>query len=131
MADGEAVHELAGAVSELEEDRRQGAVEPDAPGQGPGGAGVAAGGMEPAAEQELPGGPPAAAAVAAGGPLGNHGGGAQAGADRVPPDALRGGVREADRGGVCGASPGAARTAIATAGAGVGVRRGKTAGTGW
>ena len=34
MADGEAVHQLAGAVSEREADRRQGAVESDPPGKG-------------------------------------------------------------------------------------------------
>ena len=96
VADGEALHELAGAVPELEEDGREGEVEPDAAGEEPGGGGAAAGGVGPDAEHELPGGVPAAAAVAAGGAEGDDGDGPQAGPDRVPPDAVRGGVREED-----------------------------------
>src|SRR5438105_2674663 len=61
MADREALHQLAGVVSELEEDGRQGEVEPDAPGQEPGGRGVAVGGLEPAAQPQLPGGVSASA----------------------------------------------------------------------
>src|SRR5258708_3347451 len=53
-ADGEAVQQLAGTVTELEEDRRQGEVESYSSGKGPGGTGVAVGGLEPDAEQELP-----------------------------------------------------------------------------
>ena len=51
---------------------------------------LAVGGVEPDAQQELPGRLPATAAVAAGGAQGDHGDGAQAGADRLQPDALRG-----------------------------------------
>src|SRR5258708_1794298 len=98
MADGETLQLLAGAVSELAEDGRQGEVEPRPSRQEPGGAGVAAGGVEPDAKPELPGCLLAAAAFAAGGAQGDHGDGAQAGADRVPPGALRGGVHAADGG---------------------------------
>src|SRR5271165_896011 len=107
MADGEALQLLAGAVSQLAEDGRQGEVEPGAAGKESRGAGAASGGVESDAEQQLPGRLLAAAAIAAGGAQGDHGDGAQAGADRIPPDALRGGVREADGGGVCGAGAGA------------------------
>ena len=68
MAHGQAIHQLAGLVSQLEEDGRQGQVESHAQGQGPGGAGLAVGGVEPAAQQELPGRLPAAAAFAVGAP---------------------------------------------------------------
>jgi Transposase len=76
VADGQALHLLAGAVPQLAEDRRQGQVEPDAPGQEPGGTRLAPGGLGADAEQELPGGLPAAAALAAGGAQGHHGAGA-------------------------------------------------------
>src|SRR5262249_2444774 len=122
MADGKAVHELAGLGSELEEDGREGAVERDAEGEGAGGAGVAAGGLEPAAQPELPGGLPASAAVAAGCTEGDHGGGAQAGPDRVPPGALRPGVCQGDGGGVRGAGARAPGEAVTPSGEGVGLR---------
>ena len=50
---------------------------------------LASGGLEPDAQPELPGGLFASPAVPAGGAQGDHGDGAQAGADRLQPDALR------------------------------------------
>src|SRR4051794_38165507 len=109
-------------MSQLQEDRWQGAVEPDAAGQGACGPGAASGGVEPVAEQELPGGVPAPAALASGCAQGDHGGGAQAGPDRVQPDALRRGVHETGGGEV---RPGGARAtgaAVASPGTGAGLR---------
>src|SRR4051794_121624 len=98
-------------MSELQEDGRGGEVEPDAAWQGPGSARAAPGGVEPDPQPELPGCVPAAAAGASGGAEGDHGDGAQAGADRLPLDALRRVVRPATGGGVRGggeATPGKA-----------------------
>src|SRR5260370_36149809 len=121
MADGEALRVLAGAVSELAEDGRQGEVEPGATRQEPGGAGAAFGGVEPGAEPELPRRLLAAAALPAGRPQGDHGDGAQAGADRVQHHALRRGLHEADRGGLRRAGAGTVREAVAAPGPGVGL----------
>src|SRR5262249_11880931 len=122
VADGQALQRLAGAVSQLEKDGWEGEVECHAEGEGACGAGAAAGGLVPAAEQGGAGRLPASAAVAAGGPQGDHGGGAQAGADRLPPGALRGGLRQADGGGVCGAGEAASGETAQATGAGAGLR---------
>ena len=52
-------------------------------------------GVVPDAEQELPGGVFTPTARPTGRAKGNHGGGSQAGADRVPPDEVWGSVHEA------------------------------------
>ena len=89
MADGEALHELARPLPQLQTDGRQGEVVEDAEGQEPGGPRVAVGGVGPDAEYERLGVLPASAAIAAGGAEGDHGDGAQAGADRVCVGAVR------------------------------------------
>src|SRR5262249_61893744 len=83
VRDGEEVLQLAGAVPQLEEDRRPGQVQPDASGGEPCGAGVAGGGSGPAQQQGCVGGVPAAGEGGAGGPGGRGGGGATAGGERL------------------------------------------------
>src|SRR5262249_30708276 len=80
---------------------------------------------EPATQPELPGGLPASAAVAAGCTEGDHGGGAQAGPDRVPPGALRPGVCQGDGGGVRGAGARAPGEAVTPSGEGGGLGAGE------
>src|SRR6185436_20030128 len=82
VRDGEEVLQLAGAVPQLEEDRRPGEVQPDAPGGEPGGAGAAGGGPGPAQQQGRVGRVPAADEGAAGGSGGVDRDGAQGGAER-------------------------------------------------
>src|SRR5271154_2733632 len=122
MADGETVRQLAGPVSELAADGRQGEIEPYPPGQEPGGARLAVGGLEPDAESERAGRLPAPATVASGSAEGHHGHSAQVSADRIPPGALRGGLHEANGSGLRGAGTRALGEAIAPPGAGTGLR---------
>src|SRR5205085_6755430 len=65
---------------------------------------------------------PAGAAVAAGRAQGEQGGGAQAGADRVQPDALRRSVRQGGRAGVCRTGARTPGEAVGAAGPGAGIR---------
>ena len=96
MTDGEALHELAGLVSQLQEDGREGAVEPDTPRQGSGGLHVASGGVEFDAQSQLPQSALSTTAVKIGSSQSDHGDGAQAGPDLLHGDAVRRGVSEAE-----------------------------------
>src|SRR5262249_16532546 len=122
MADRETLHQLVGLMPELEEDGRQGEVEPDPPRQEPCGRRAASGGLESDAQPELPRRLPAAAACPARGPESDHRDGPQAGADYLQPDALRSGVREADRRSLCRASASTAGEAVAASREGAGLR---------
>src|SRR5262249_17321092 len=128
MADGQTLHELAGVVPQLQEDGRQGAVESYAARQGPRRARAAAGGVEPDAEQGGAGGVPAPTAGAAGSAEGDNGDGAQVGANRVPPDAFRRGLRQTDGGGVRRASASTPGETVAASRQGAGIRADQTRG---
>src|SRR5437588_8798095 len=95
-------------MSQLEEDRRPGQVQPDAPGGESGGAGVAVGGPEPAPQPGGPGRVPAADERAAGGAGGRDRDGAQAGTDRLSGVEARDDVRAPESGGVRGPDEGEA-----------------------
>src|SRR5215471_12889620 len=95
-------------MSQLEEDRWPGQVQPDASGGEPCGAGVAAGGAEPAPQPGGAGRVPAADEGAAGGSGGRDRDGAQAGPDRLPGAEARDDVRASESGGVRGPSEGEA-----------------------
>ena len=78
VAERQAVHQLAGSVSQLEEDRRQGAIEQDAQGEEPRRRCVAPGGVEPDAQSQLFGRLPASPTGPPRRSQGNHRHGAQA-----------------------------------------------------
>src|SRR4051794_40211689 len=107
-------------MSQLEEDRRPGQVQPDAPGGEPCGAGAAAGGPEPAPQPGGPGRVPAADERPAGGAGGRDRDGAQAGADRLPGVEARDDVRASESGGVRGPDEGEADQGVEAEGTPVG-----------
>src|SRR5262249_46379833 len=113
VRDGEEVLQLAGAVSQLEEDRRPGQVESDASGGQSRGAGVAFGGRESAPQPGGPGRVRAADEGAAGGSGGLDGDGAQAGTDRLHGAEARDDVRASEPGGLRGADEGEADQGVA------------------
>src|SRR5579871_1463137 len=99
---------MAGAVSQLAEERRPGQVEPDPSGGEPCGAGVAHGGPESAPQQGGPGRVSAADERAAGGSGGLDGDGAQAGTDRLSGVEAWDDVRASESGGLRGPDEGEA-----------------------
>src|SRR5579871_209608 len=116
---------MAGAVSQLAEERWPGQVEPDPSGGEPCGTGVAHGGPESAPQQGGPGRVPAADERAAGGSGGLDRDGAQAGTDRLSGAQARDDVRASEPGGVRGPDEGKADQGVAAEGAraGAGARR--------
>src|SRR5437762_58691 len=107
-------------MSELEEDRWPGQVQPDASGGQSCGAGVAVGGPEPAPQPRGLGRVSAAEERAAGGSGGRDGDGAQAGPDRLPGVQARDDVRASESGGVRGPDEGKAAQGVAAEGTPVG-----------
>src|SRR5262249_1103311 len=134
VRDGEEVLELAGPVSQLEEDRGPGQIQSDASGSESCGAGIAFGGAEPAPQPGGPGRGPAGGEKGAGGAGGVRGGderaaggaggrdrdGAQAGAGRLSGVEARDDVRAPESRGVRGADEGEADQGVAAEGTPVG-----------
>ena len=122
MANGQTFCLVVGVVSELEENRREGAVERDPQGEKSCGNGVAIGGVVVDAQQELSRGLFASAAFAAGCSEGDHGAGSQAREDLLHGDAVRCGVSEAERRGFCERASEADGAELAPSREGVGLR---------